>query len=672
MGFPVRLEGGRAMMFAQKHGRLLGMALILLVLVFSLGIPAAMAVEDPIDFTIQVEPQSLTEPGAVKVSLRVANTGSEDMKYPVELYDPAGNLVSSFGDGGTYLLKAGAFRTWEGNWDVTQAELDAGEFSYTLKYHLEDENGELVEFSRQAVARVEFTGERVKLTISRSITPEVVRSGSQATVVYELYNSGNVDLKDIRVKEKISRNAQTVKTLAVGEKTTLTFTSRIGNADLVSSAEITYKAANAAKTYTEKVEEAAILLAKPNLKIELSTTGTGGVNIGEAATLVVTFTNAGNVSYSNVTVTDASKGEIFTNLAIPAGATVVEEKEFILMEPTTFKVTASLPDNTGETRSLNAVNELTIGVFDPEKTLLLTLNLTCDQEAIHQTPADVRFNLTVTNNSNIKAEKIAIYHGSTYVTTISALEPGASTVITRDFTVSQAGKFRFTASLKDSLQNTVTFDSNTLQIIYAQATPVPTQVPVVTIAPPELMTAAPADPIMTQARSALKTLGAILGVIFLAVFALFAVSTIVRLYKKGKSKAAYDHLELAERRDYTEPADEELEEVEARVEETYRAEEEAELLPHEKLVKPIVESAAPADAPAVEEMPASDGEGGYRVSRAVEDDDAPVLDVTEEDVAAEAAAPVEERLAAAHEAAKESDVPRRRRSRRAQRTEDGE
>ena len=108
------------------------------------------------------------------------------------------------------------------------------------------------------------------------------------------------------------------------------------------------------------------------------------------------------------------------------------------------------------------------------------------------------------------------------------------------------------------------------------------------------------------------------------------------------------------------------------MEETYRAEEEAELLPHEKLVKPIVESAAPADAPAVEEMPASDGEGGYRVSRAVEDDDAPALDVTEEDVAAEAAAPVEERLAAAHEAAQESDVPRRRRSRRAQRTEDGE
>lgn len=659
------------MMLAQKQGRLMRLALILLVFLFSMGAAAALAAEDPIDFTIQVDPQRLTEPGEVKVTLRVANTGSADMKYPVELYDPAGNVVSSFGDGGTYLLKEGAFRSWEGRWNVTQAELDAGEFSYALKYHLEDESGELVEFSREAVARVEFTGERVKLTVSRSITPEVVRSGSQATVVYELYNSGNVELKDIRVKENISKTAQTVKTLGVGEKTTLTFTSRIGNADLKSSAEITYKAANAAKTLTEKVGEAVIPLAQPNLKIELSSPA-AGINIGEAARLVVTFTNAGNVSYSNVTVTDAGKGEILTNLSIPAGQTVVEEKEFILMEPTTFKVTASLPDNTGETKSLSA-GELTIGVFDPENTLLLTLNLASEQEAIHQTPADVRFHLTVTNNSNVKAEKINIYHGDTFIYTIPSLEPGASIVLTRDVTVSQAGKFRFTASLKDTLQNTVTFDSNTLQLVYAQPTQAPTQVPVVTVAPPVLATAAPAEPFMLQARSALMTLGAIIGAIFLAVLVLFAVSTGVRLYKKGKSKAAYDHLELAERRDYTEPAQEDAEDEEMQVEETYRAEEEeAPALPHEKLVKPIVEADAPP-APAAEKMPAADGEGGYRVSRvsAAQGDDAPALDVTEEDVAAEAADPVEGRLAAAHEEAREEDNSRRRR-RRAQRTEDGE
>lgn len=650
-------------MLARKLIRPLGLMALILAVLLALGASALAAASDPIELTIQVSPASLTEPGEVQVSLRVANTGTEDMIDPVTLYDPAGQLVGSFGDGGSYILTAGAFRTWEGPWKVTQEQLDAGEFSYTLKYHLVDDGGELVEFSRQAVAKVQFTGERVKLQVSRSIAPEVVRSGKEATVTYELYNSGNVELTDIRVKEKISKTAQTVKTLPAGEKATLTFTSRIGNADLTSNATITYKAKGSTKTLTEKVEDAAILLAKPNLKISLSSPTTG-INMGEAARLVVTFTNSGNVSYSNVTVKDEKKGDILTNLSIPAGATVVEEKEFILLEPTTFKITATLPDNTGETKTLKASEDLTIGVFDPEKTLLLTLNLTCDREAIHQTPADVRFQLTVTNNSNIKAEKISVYHGDTFISTIDVLEPGDSTTLTRDARLSQAGRFRFTAKVKDSLQNIVSFESNTLLISYAQPTTAPTQVPVVTVAPPVLVTAAPADPILSQARSTLLTVAAILGGIFAATLVLFVVSTSVRVYKKGKSKAAYDHLELAERRDYTEPAEEEDYEASASVEETYRQEEDdLTVLPHEKLVKPLTQSEEAAEAPALEDMPATDGEGGYRVSRAE------AVPAAQEDAADTDAAP---QAAPAEEAPAQTEASARHRSRRAQRTQDGE
>lgn len=655
------------MMLAQKRMRFGGLVLLLMVLFFAFGAAALAAESDPIDFTIQVTPQSLTAPGPVTVSLRAANTSNADMVDPVTLYDPAGNVVASFGDGGSYILGAGASRSWEGTWNVTQAQLDAGEFSYTLKYHLENEAGELVEFSRLAVARVQFDGERVNLTVRRSVSPEVVRSGGQVSVVYELYNSGNVELTDIRVKENIHKTAQTVKTLAAGDKTTLTFTAKIGNADLTSNATITYKAKGSTKTLTEKVEDQTVPLAKPNLKITLSTPG--GVNVGEAAKLVVTFTNTGNVSYSNVTVKDEKKGDILTNLSIPAGATVVEEKEFVLMEPTTFKLTATLPDNTGETKTLKP-DELTIGVFDPEKTLLLTLNLTCDQETIHQIPADVRFHLTVTNNSNVKAEKIAITYGDTPIYTIASLDPGASTVITRDVRASQAGKYRFTASAKDSLQNIVTFDSNTIQLAYARPTAAPTTVPVVTVAPPVLVTAAPADPVLSQARNALLTLAAALGILFGVALILFGVSTGVRLYKKSKSKAAYDHLDLAERRDYTEPADEELDDVEARVEDgTYRVEDEEiapEILPHEKLIKSAAQAEAP-EAPAEEDMPDTDGEGGYRVSRA----DAP-------EPAAEPAAETEETPqepapeTVSPEGEASASAPRRRRSQRSQRTEDGE
>ena len=434
-----------------------------------------------------------------------------------------------------------------------------------------------------------------------------------------------------------------------------------------SNATITYKAKGSTKTLTEKVEDQTVPLAKPNLKITLSTPG--GVNVGEAAKLVVTFTNTGNVSYSNVTVKDEKKGDILTNLSIPAGATVVEEKEFILMEPTTFKLTATLPDNTGETKTLKP-DELTIGVFDPEKTLLLTLNLTCDQETIHQIPADVRFHLTVTNNSNVKAEKIAITYGDTPIYTIASLDPGASTVITRDVRASQAGKYRFTASAKDSLQNIVTFDSNTIQLAYARPTAAPTTVPVVTVAPPVLVTAAPADPVLSQARNALLTLAAALGILFGVALILFGVSTGVRLYKKSKSKAAYDHLDLAERRDYTEPADEELDDVEARVEDgTYRVEDEEiapEILPHEKLIKSAAQAEAP-EAPAEEDMPDTDGEGGYRVSRADAPESAAEPAAEPEETPQE---PAPETVSPEGEAS--ASAPRHRRSQRSQRTEDGE
>lgn len=659
-------EGG-AWMFARKMMRPFGLALLLMVVLFGVGL-SARAADDPVDFTIQITPDSLTAPGEATVTLRVSNPTNTDMVYPVFLLDPDGNLVSSFGDGGQYVLRSGESRSWEGKWNVTQEQLDQGGITYTLRYHLEDETGGLVELNRQATARIAFVGERVKLTVTRAINPEVVRPGGTATVTYELYNSGNVDLTNIRVTEHISRNAQRVTSLAAGERATVTFTSKIGNADLTSNATVTYQTVGSTKTLTEKVEDAVIPRANPNLKLELSTP-LAGVNVNEPATLVITFINDGNITYSNVTVTEAQKGEILTNITIPAGATVTETKQFILTEPTTFKVTANLPDNTGETNQMTS-KELKIGVYDPEKTMLLTLNLTADIDGLYTLPTDTRFHLTVTNNSNVKAEKVTISHGDTAIYVIDSLDSGASIVLDRDVRISHPGKFQFTATAKDSMNNTVTFTSNTIQLNRVDATPVPTKAPVVTVAPPVLVTPIPNDPILEQGRNAMLTAAVAIGVLLGAALVLFIVSTVVRQYRKSKSNAAYDHLDLAERRDYTEPAGEEMDEEpeeapdqgaespDAAETQTLR-EDEDRVLPHERLIK-TEEAPAKADA---DESPLEE-EGGYRVSRGGA---APVLT-----------------NAPAHTGDLTDDIPdagdykapehtvRRRRSQRAQRTEDGE
>ena len=615
------------MSFARSIFRPAAFVFLLLILVFSFNTLALASSIDPVAFTIQVSPDQLSAPGVVNVSLNVSNTSAEDMTLPVTLYDPDGSVVASFGDGGSYVLKGGETRSWEGQWAVSQQQLEAGSLSYEVRYHLEDDSGVLAEISRQATAKLQFLGERVNLTVKRSIEPPVVRSGGQVSVVYDLVNTGSMKLSDIRIQENISKTPKTVKTLNPGDKTSVTFTSRIGSADLKSNASITYKAEGETKTQTLKIEDAVIAVAKPNLKLELSTLS-DAVNVGEKATLIITFINEGNVSYSNVSVTDAKVGELLSGISIPAGETVQIEKQFILTEPAIFKATATLPDNTGETKKLTS-NELRIGVYDPEKQLLLTLNLTADQDTVSHVPADVRFHLIVTNNSNIKAEKIAISHGKTAIYTIASLDPGASITLDRDARIPQAGQFRFTATLKDSLNNDVKFESNTIHIAYSQNTPAPTKVPVVTVAPPEYVTSSPVDPLLTQSRNVLRYVMLGLMGVFGAALVLFAISSLVRLNRYRKSKTAYDHLDLAERRDYTEPVDqddfeedhetEEIQEEDATTEgitPDYNgsAPSTATELPHEKLLRSTADDDA-VKVPSQDDMPKVDTQGGYHVTR---------------------------------------------------------
>ena len=154
----------------------------------------------------------------------------------------------------------------------------------------------------------------------------------------------------------------------------------------------------------------------------------------------------------------------------------------------------------------------------------------------------------------------------------------------------------------------------------ARPTPAPTQVVIVTVAPLTLVTPVPADPLLSQGRSALYTGGLVLAGLFGVTFLLFLISSFVRAGKKHKSNSAYDHLDLAERRDYTEPADEDgegtfEEEVRDDAESTQAAREEsqpAEQLPHERLLRTMDAEAARAPI----DKPEADDEGGYRVSRA--------------------------------------------------------
>ena len=110
-----------------------------------------------------------------------------------------------------------------------------------------------------------------------------------------------------------------------------------------------------------------------------------------------------------------------------------------------------LPDNTGTTNTVTS-NEVKVSVYDPQQVLMLTLMAECDATGIPSAPADVGFTLTVTNNSSFEAKNIVLSHGDRQVYIVEKLDPGQSASVTRLFTVSEPGKFRFTASAKDPLE----------------------------------------------------------------------------------------------------------------------------------------------------------------------------------------------------------------------------
>ncbi len=570
--FPVRCfpggqdgrKGGNAMINARSKAfdTLLAALLALFAVLFPLTAHAQSL--DMVAFTMEASGTELSGPGEIQISARVTNTSDQDMAYPVSLYGPSGDMVSAFGENGSVYLKAGQYFSWSGTYAVTEEDLDRGSVTFTVRYNMEDAEGNIYEVMQEAGIVLTYLGERVSLSVTRTLEPEVCRSGKVASVIYDLVNSGNVELTDIKVTESMNGRTQTVGHLSPGGSQKVTFTATIQNTDLTSSAKIEYKAEGEKETFKKEVEAVTIPVAKPDLKMSLSAV-TPNVNIGETAIMRITFINNGNVSYSNVTVRDAKKGEVLTGIEIPAGTTVERDKEFTLTEPTTFKFTALLSDNTGETREMTS-ESIPVQVYDPQNTLILTLDLTCDHETLSELPAVVRFTLNVTNNADNEAKNIKITHGSVNITNIASIAAGQTVKLERDVQISHTGQFRFTASASDSLGNSLSFQSNTVQLSYALPTAEPTSVPVPTVAP--LVTEPPVteedlNPMLVQGRQIARLLAMIFAGLLAAGLILLIAAAVSRAVSKKRSDSAYDHLDLAARRDYGRDPDAEEDDDEA-------------------------------------------------------------------------------------------------------------
>ena len=529
------------------------LALVLGIALVLLCASAALA-DDPMKVSMELSTNKFNAPKSIKVSITVTNVGDVDMPGPVTLYYPSGKKVEEFG---SPTLAVGASKNWSGDWTVTQKELEAGKITFKIKYAVYsdevDESGAntLVNKTKNFSKKIQYTGADPKIEVERTIMPMTAQKGQEVSVTYEITNTGAVDVSGVTIKENsaVSSKSGTIDEIAVGETGKYTFTAVMGTKDLTSNATISYKAGG--KTFTTKVDSATIKYGEVKLSATLTADKKGGAP-GDTVKLTLKLKNSGSTNFTNVTVTDATLGTVFSNETVSAGETLALEKELTITDTQELQFTVKAEDGTGKEVE-TATGRVSIIATDPTQQIVLNLEASADREKVYRLPGTVRFSFVLHNDSAVEVKNVTVKAVETSLYSIESIPAGESVSFIRDTDVSMAGTYQFTASCKDVLGQTLNFASNPIQITYAEPTPVPTEAPLVTPPAPAtepIPTDQPEPEWLDQAQSIASIAKWILAGIGGLLLILLLIGAVRRGRSRSESKKAMDHLEGATYRDY--------------------------------------------------------------------------------------------------------------------------
>ena len=502
-----------------------------------------------INYTLELSNNRFTHPDVVTVTIRATNVSDQDMPGPVTLYYPNGDQVEEFGNP---TLAAGQSQSWTGTWEITENELQRGRLTFGLRWYEYNDAGELgqrgVDFSKTII----FVEAEPSVEVNRYITPSMAREGQEVNVVYEIVNTGTVDITNVTIRENsdISKSSGIIQIVSAGERASYTFTVKMGKKDLTSSANITYRAGNSTGTLSK--EETVIKYGDIKLSASLKADKKGGV-AGDTVKFTLTLKNTGKADYQGVTVSDAVLGELFTGTSVPAGQTVTLEKEITITGTESYQFIISGQDASGVSIE-TATERVSIVEIDPSQAISLAVEATADRDTVYDLPGTVRIHVKVTNNGQKEVENVAVSAGTMTLYTFKTIQPGETREFTRDVNVSMAGQFRFDASVKDELEEVQTFSSNILQIQYAPPTAQPTDAPIVTPPAPVYEALPTSDGLPEYVSTVEKIISVVnhIALILVAVCALLLVVGVVRRIQANQR--AQDHLERSSTRVYDMPA----------------------------------------------------------------------------------------------------------------------
>jgi uncharacterized repeat protein (TIGR01451 family) len=249
-------------------------------------------------------------------TITVENTGNINITN-INITDPLTGLNTTIAT-----LAPGASQTFNESYTIIQADLDAGSVINTATAAGEDNNGDPVSDLDSATVTADQDPE---LTVTKTADPLTYASvGDVINYTIVVQNTGNVTLSDIVVTDPLTSLNTTIATLAPGASQTFNESYTITQADLDAGSVTNTASADGEDTNGDPVSDNDSATVTAVQDPELTVTKTADpliyATVGDVINYTIVVQNTGNVTLSDIVVTDPLTGLNTTIATLAPGA----------------------------------------------------------------------------------------------------------------------------------------------------------------------------------------------------------------------------------------------------------------------------------------------------------------------------------------------------------------
>ena len=285
--------------------------------------------------------------------------------------------------------------------------------------------------------------------------------GEEITYKITVKNDGNLTITDIEVEDELTGETWTIASLAPGAEEVFTTSYTVTEADILAGEVVNVATGKGTSPDPDQPDVPVVPGEDPeptedkkgHITIEKETTSTaaaedGKYALGEEITYKITVTNDGNLTVTDITVTDELTGDEWTIESLAPNASEEFETSYTVTEA---DILAGEVVNVATAKGISPdPEEPEVPVVpgeDPEPTEEKNSHLTIVKTTT-STPAKaegyvpdetITYQITVTNDGNVTISNITVADELTGDEwTIESLVPGANRIFTASYTVTPA------------------------------------------------------------------------------------------------------------------------------------------------------------------------------------------------------------------------------------------